>query len=88
MTRHLRDTEDGINESGWEQEMSKPILVEDCEKCGRTVTHTTLVEIPAERDQPGYDERWCDACAKVGSFDPDNRDWDAERELREFEGDL
>ena len=107
---NLRDTEDGINEAGWEKAMTecgktthggfictlevghkdvcqplerkytKRMLVEDCEKCGATVLETVTVSKAASWSEPGYDEQWCHKCAKFGSFDPENRDWDRERD--------
>ena len=81
MTRYLRDTEDGINEAGWEAEMQRGIVTQ-CERCRRAVAQ--IVERHIDNGENGS-EWLCISCfekvTETGSCDPENRDWDAEREL-------
>ena len=88
---NLRDTEDGINEAGWEAEMAKPIEQNPgtCDECGFKRPHLTELHIDNGENGSLWLCRWCyEKATETGSCDPENRDWDAERELREFEGDL
>ncbi len=81
--RNVRDTEDGINEAGWERAMSQ---LDRCDKCDAPCAHVTELHIDNGEHGSLYLCHWCyEVATETGAADPDNRDWDAVRELREFE---
>lgn len=58
-----------------------------CDKCHQP-TLVLMTVVAGGNGEPRYVEEWCIKCAKVGPFDPENRDWDRVRDERDAEGDV